>query len=159
MQYYVVNIDNKEKSMESAIGYVPVSTLNQAEEGVSLEAQRRKIEAYCDLHDLNLSEIIEDAGISGKTVNGRPGIQMVIDKVKSRKVDNVVVFKLDRLARNLKEACEISELMQKKGVALHSISEKIDTGSATGKLFYHILSAMNQWEREVISERTVTAYL
>ena len=143
--------------MESTIGYIRVSTINQAEEGVSLEAQRRKIEAYCDLHDLHLTEITEDAGISGKSVNGRPGIQMVIDKVKSRKVDNVVVFKLDRLARNLKEACEISELMQKKGVALHSISEKIDTGSATGKLFYNILSAMNEWERGVISERTVTA--
>ena len=143
--------------MESTIAYVRVSTLIQAEEGFSLEAQRRKIEAYCELHDLHLSEIIEDAGISGKSVNGRPGIQLVIDKVKSRKVDNVVVFKLDRLARNLKEACEISELMQKKGVALHSISEKIDTGSATGKLFYHILSAMNEWERGVISERTVTA--
>ena len=143
--------------MESTIGYIRVSTINQAEEGVSLEAQRRKIEAYCDLHDLHLTETTEDAGISGKSVNGRPGIQMVIDKVKSRKVDNVVVFKLDRLARNLKEACEISELMQKKGVSLHSISEKIDTGSATGKLFYHILSSMNQWEREIISERTVTA--
>ncbi len=143
--------------MESTIGYIRVSTINQAQEGISLEAQRRKIEAYCNLHDLHLTEIMEDAGISGKSVNGRPGIQLVIDKVKSRKVDNVVVYKLDRLARNLKEACEISELMQKKGVALHSISEKIDTGSATGKLFYHILSAMNQWEREVISERTVTA--
>ena len=143
--------------MESTIGYIRVSTLIQAEVGISLEAQRRKIESYCDLHDLHLSEIVEDAGLSGKSVNGRPGIQLVIDKVKSRKVDNVVVFKLDRLARNLKEACEISELMQKKGVSLHSISEKIDTGSATGKLFYHILSAMNEWERGVISERTVTA--
>ena len=143
--------------MESTIGYIRVSTLNQAEEGVSLEAQRRKIEAYCDLHDMRLTEVTEDAGISGKSVSGRPGIQMVIDRVKARKVDNVVVYKLDRLARNLKEACEISELMQKKGVALHSITEKIDTGSATGKLFYHILSSMNQWEREVISERTVTA--
>jgi site-specific DNA recombinase len=108
--------------MESTIGYIRVSTINQVQEGVSLEAQRRKIEAYCELHDLHLSEIIEDAGLSGKSVNGRPGIQLVIDKVKSRKVDNVVVFKLDRLARNLKEACEISELMQKKGVSKRSIS-------------------------------------
>ena len=157
MEYYVVNIDNEGKCMSSTIGYVRVSTLNQAEEGVSLEAQRRKIEAYCDLHDLDLTEITEDAGISGKSVSGRPGIQIIIDKVRARKVNNVVVFRLDRLARNLKEACEISELMEKKGVSLHSISEKIDTGSATGKLFYHILSAMNEWERGVISERTVTA--
>ena len=143
--------------MEKTIGYVRVSTLHQAEEGVSLEAQRTKIQAYGDLHELELTEIIEDAGLSGKSISGRPGIKKVIELVKSRKIDNVVVYKLDRLARNLKEACEVSELLQKKGVSLHSISEKNDTGSATGKLFYHVLSAMNQWEREVISERTVTA--
>jgi site-specific DNA recombinase len=80
-----------------------------------------------------------------------------LDFVKSGKVDNVVIFKLDRLARNVKEAVEIADLLQKKGVALHSISERLDTGSASGRLFYNILSAMAQWEREMIGERTRTA--
>ena len=143
--------------MENTIGYIRCSTTGQATEGVTLEAQTRKIRAYCDLNDLNLVEIIEDAGLSGKSISGRPGIQRVLELVSSKKIQNVVIFKLDRLARNLKEACEISELMQKKGCNLHSISEKIDTGSATGKLFYHMISAMAEWERGVISERTVTA--
>jgi len=78
----------------------------------------------------------------------------VLDMVKGGKVDNVVILKLDRLARNVKEAVEVADLLQKKGVALHSISEKLDTGSASGRLFYNILSAMGQWEREVIAERT-----
>jgi site-specific DNA recombinase len=143
--------------MGNTIGYIRVSTTLQAEQGVSLEAQSRKIMSYCDLHELELIEIVEDSGLSGKTISGRPGIQKILDLVKSRKIKNVVILKLDRLARNLKEACEISDLMQKKDVALHSISERIDTGSATGKLFYHIISAMAEWERGVISERTVTA--
>lgn len=139
------------------VGYVRVSTTQQSEEGVSLQAQCKKIRAYCDLHDLELMEIVEDAGLSGKSIAGRPGIQRILEMVKVRKVDNVVVLKLDRLARNLKEAVEISEEMQKRSVALHSISEKLDTGSATGRLFYAILAAMAAWEREVISERTKTA--
>lgn len=139
------------------VGYVRVSTTQQSEEGVSLQAQCKKIRAYCDLHDLELMEIVEDAGLSGKSIAGRPGIQRILEMVKVRKVDNVVVLKLDRLARNLKEAVEISEEMQNRSVALHGISEKLDTGSATGRLFYAILAAMAAWEREVISERTKTA--
>ena len=143
--------------MNNAIGYIRVSTANQADNGVSLEAQANKIRAYCELHDLTLIEIIEDAGLSGKTIAGRPGMQHVIELVKAHKVSDVIIFKLDRLARNVREANEIADLMAKKGVNLHSISEKIDTGSATGKLFFNILAAMGQWEREIISERTVMA--
>lgn len=143
--------------MGNTVGYIRCSTLIQAEEGVSLETQRRKITSYCDLNDLELVEIVEDAGLSGKSVSGRPGIQKVMEMVRLKQIQNVVIFKLDRLARNLKEACEMSDIMERKGVDLHSISEKLDTGSATGKLFYHLIAAMAEWERGVISERTVTA--
>ena len=72
-----------------AIGYVRVSTDEQAREGISLENQKAKITAYCELNDLSLTEIIEDAGKSGKDLN-REGIQALIDLVKGRKVDAVV---------------------------------------------------------------------
>jgi len=136
------------------MGYVRVSTTGQAEDGYSLEAQTKKIEAYCSLHDLDLAEIIEDAGFSGKSIAGRPGMRGLLDLVKVGKVDHVVIMKLDRLARNVKEAVEIADLLQKKGVSLNSITERLDTGSASGRLFYNILSAMSQWEREIIGERT-----
>lgn len=138
------------------VGYARVSTAQQSEEGHSLEAQKRKIATYCDLHDLELIEVIEDAGLSGKSIAGRPGIQRVLDMVDTGKVHNVVVLKLDRLARNLKEACEIANLCKAKKAGLHSIYEKIDTSTATGMLFYHVISAMGEWERETISERTRT---
>lgn len=143
--------------MRKAIGYIRVSTVGQATEGISLEAQETKIRMYALLNDLELVDVFVDAGLSGKSISGRPGIQSVLELVKAKKVDDVIIYKLDRLARNLKEACEISETMQKRGVSLHSISEKIDTGSATGKLFYHIISAMAEWERGIISERTTVA--
>lgn len=146
-----------ERRGERTVGCARVSTPGEVEEGYSLEAQRKKIMAYCELHDMRLIEIIEDAGFSGKSIAGRPGIQRVLELVKPGKVDNVVILKLDRLARKVKEAVEIADLLQKKSVALHSITERLDTGSASGRLFYNILSAMSQWEREVIAERTRSA--
>lgn len=139
------------------IGYTRVSTTQQSREGISLDMQRKKIESYCDLHDLTLVDIQVDEALSGKSIAGRPGIQKVLDLVKKRRVRAVVIYKLDRLARNAREALEIAELLQKNGAELHSITEKIDTASAAGRLFYGILSAMAQWERETIAERTAAA--
>jgi site-specific DNA recombinase len=139
---------------KKAVGYTRVSTLDQASEGVSLAMQEAKIKLYCELHDLELTKIKEDAGISGKSIKGRPGIQEILEMIKGKETQNVVIYKLDRLARNMKEACEISELMQANEVNLHSVSESIDTGSATGTFFFHIMSAVAQWERGIISERT-----
>lgn len=135
------------------VGYIRVSTLQQAEEGISLDNQKKRIHAYCALYGLHLIDIIEDAGLSGKSVSGRPGIQRVLDLVSSRKINSLVVMKLDRLARNVRECLQIVELLEKKKVSLHSVSEKIDTGSAHGRLFLVILSAMATWEREVNAER------
>jgi DNA invertase Pin-like site-specific DNA recombinase len=139
------------------LGYVRCSTAGQVESGYTLEAQRIKIEAYCGLHDMALCEIIEDAGLSGKSISGRPGVQRLLSLVKQGKVDNVIILKLDRLARNVSEASQIADLLQKKDTALHSVQERLDTGSASGRLFFNILSAMASWEREIISERTITA--
>ena len=139
------------------VGYVRVSTNAQVEEGVSLEAQKNRIQAYSNLYGLQLLEIVEDAGLSGKSIAGRPGIQKVLDLVSSRKTSHLVVVKLDRLARNVKECCEIVEHLEKKKVSLHSVTEKIDTGSANGRLFFVILSAMAAWEREVNGERVKAA--
>jgi site-specific DNA recombinase len=88
--------------------------------------QRAKLRAYAALEDLDLVEIVADEGISGCSIKSRPGIQNIIEMVEKRQVEAVVVFKLDRLARNTIEALEISQLMDRKGAALHSITEKLD---------------------------------
>lgn len=136
-----------------AIGYVRVSTEEQAREGISLDNQKAKIEAYCELNDLELVETIEDAGKSGKDLN-REGIQSLLARIKARQIDAVVVYKLDRLSRRVKDTLTLMDLIEKKSVAFHSITEKIDTKSAMGKFFLNIMASMNQWERDTISERT-----
>jgi site-specific DNA recombinase len=136
-----------------AIGYVRVSTEEQAREGISLDNQRAKITAYCELNELELVEIIEDAGKSGKDLN-REGIQNLVGLIKARRIDAVIVYKLDRLSRRVRDTLSLMDLIEKKSVAFHSITEKIDTKSAMGKFFLNIMASMNQWERDTISERT-----
>jgi site-specific DNA recombinase len=77
--------------------------------------------------------------------------------VQGRTVQHVLVFKLDRLARNCREALEIADLLQQRNVSLHSLSESLDTGSASGKLFFTLIAGMAEWERQTIAERTKQA--
>ncbi len=97
--------------------------------------------------------IIEDAGKSGKDLN-REGIQSLLGEIKIRSIDAVVVYKLDRLSRRVRDTLSLMDLIEKKSVAFHSITERIDTKSAMGKFFLNIMASMNQWERDTISERT-----
>jgi len=136
-----------------AIGYTRVSTDEQAREGVSLDNQRTKITAYCELHDLELVEVIEDGGKSGKNLN-RDGITRLMELVKTHQIDAVIVYKLDRLSRRVIDTLTLIEHFQKHSVAFHSLSESIDTSSAMGKFFLNIMASLAQMERDLIAERT-----
>lgn len=137
----------------NAVGYVRVSTIEQAKEGVSLDSQESRIRAYALLHDLNLREIIRDEGESGKSLK-RYGIEWMLDEIRSGMVDAVIVLKLDRLSRSTKDTLFLMDFFKERGVAFHSINEKIDTESATGKFFLTIIAAFSEMERDLIAERT-----
>jgi DNA invertase Pin-like site-specific DNA recombinase len=136
-----------------AIGYVRVSTDRQAEQGVSLEAQEAKIRAMATVQSAELLEVIVDGGESAKSLN-RPGLQRLLDLINAGKVESVIVAKLDRLTRSVKDLCGLLELFEKRKVALVSVAESLDTGSAAGRLVITIMAAVSQWEREAIGERT-----
>ena len=140
--------------MNKAIGYCRVSTQEQAREGISLEAQEDKIKKYAQLHGLELMEIIKDKGKSGKDLN-REGIQKVIALCRGRKIQHVIVYKIDRLTRRTLDLLMLIEhIFKPNGVEFHSITEKIDTSTPQGKFFLTIVGAMAQMERDLISERT-----
>src|SRR5579859_6775517 len=136
-----------------AIGYTRVSTDKQSEKGISLDAQAEKIRAMAVVHGAQLIEVVQDGGESAKTLN-RPGLQRVMKLVDQRQVQAVIVAKLDRLTRSVKDLCELLELFERRGVALISVAESLDTGSAAGRLVINIMAAVSQWEREAIGERT-----
>jgi site-specific DNA recombinase len=135
------------------IGYVRVSTDRQAERGISLEAQAEKIRAMALVQGAELGEIIVESGESAKSLN-RPGMANLLAMVDAGKVKAVIVAKLDRLTRSVKDLCELLECFERKGVALVSVAESLDTGSAAGRLVLNIMAAVSQWEREAIGERT-----
>ncbi|MGD9246122.1 MAG: recombinase family protein [Desulfobacterales bacterium] len=139
--------------MKTAIGYIRVSTEEQAKEGMSLENQEEKIRSYCNLKDFEILEIVQDAGISAKNLR-RPGAQKVIEMARKKMVDAVVVYKLDRMFRSTSDALLTTKQFDKWGVSFHSISENLDTKSAMGKFFFTLTAALAEMEREIIGERT-----
>jgi site-specific DNA recombinase len=139
--------------VSQTIGYSRVSTAEQASEGVSLELQAKKIEAYCTVKDWQLDEVIPDAGHSAKSLN-RPGMARLIAMVDAGQVATVIVYKLDRLTRSVSDLDRLVKLFERKGVALVSLQESLDATTATGRLMMNLLASVSQWEREVIGERT-----
>lgn len=141
--------------MNQAIGYIRVSTEQQADEGVSLDAQKAKIAAWCLVNDYELVSVQVDAGISGKSMEKRQGLQKALAGMKKDMV--LVVYSLSRLARSTKDTLAISEQLDKAGADLVSLSERIDTTGAAGKMMFRMLAVLAEFERDVISERTCMA--
>jgi site-specific DNA recombinase len=139
-----------------AIGYIRVSTEEQANHGVSLDAQRAKIEAYASLYDIELVEIIVDAGQSAKTLN-RDGLQRALGMLKAGEVEGMVIVKLDRLTRSVRDLDVLLENYFAEKFSLMSVGEQIDTRTASGRLVLNVLMSVAQWEREAIGERTSAA--
>lgn len=142
--------------MKPAVAYVRVSTEQQATEGVSLEAQQEKINAWCLLNDYQLVSVHVDAGLSGKRADNRPELQLALDQV-TRFGGVLVVYSLSRLARSTKDTIAISERLEKAGADLVSLSEKIDTTTAAGRMVFRMLAVLAEFERDQLSERVTMA--
>jgi len=139
-----------------AAGYIRVSTDEQAESRLSLQAQEQKIKTYALLHDIELSTIETDSAISGKNLE-RPALKKLLELIESRQINAVIVSKLDRLSRSVMDTLRLLESFKKAKVAFHSIQEKIDTQTATGRFFLTITAAFAEMERGLVSERTTAA--
>ena len=139
-----------------AVGYTRVSTDKQAEKGVSLDAQLEKIRAMAVVQGAEVLDVIQDAGESAKSLE-RPGMARLLAMVDAGEVQVVIIAKLDRLTRSVRDLGDLMERFNKKGVSLVSVAESLDTGSAAGRLVLNIMTAVSQWEREAIGERTATA--
>lgn len=139
-----------------AIIYTRVSTTAQVLDGVSLEAQRAKARSWAEANGHVVAAEFSDAGISGKKTANRPGLQSALDAVcRGRGV--LVVYSLSRLARSTKDAILIADRLEKSGADLVSLTERIDTTSAAGKMVFRMLAVLAEFERDLVSERTKAA--
>jgi len=141
--------------MTVAIGYVRVSTEEQATEGVSIEAQSNQLRQYAALYDIDLVDIVVDAGVSAKTLK-RDGLQRALAALKAGEATALLIAKLDRLTRSVVNLGQlIDEYFQEH--QLLSVTDHIDTGTANGRFLLNILASVAQWQREAIVEQTVTS--
>jgi DNA invertase Pin-like site-specific DNA recombinase len=133
------------------VAYCRVSTEEQAEEGFSIEGQADKLRVYAELHDLGDVVVITDPGLSGKNLE-RPGLQRILEMVAAGHVGHVLVWRLDRLSRNLGDLIALADTFGQNNVALHSFTERLDLSTATGRMFYNVLGSFAQFYREQLGE-------
>jgi site-specific DNA recombinase len=140
------------------IGYVRVSTQDQADRGISLEAQTARLAAYADLYGLEVVATISDAGESAKSLN-RAGLQRALAMLKRGDADGLAVVKLDRLTRSVADWQTLIDgyFGDRAGKQLFSVNDAIDTRSASGRMCLNLLLVVSQWEREATGERTKAA--
>jgi site-specific DNA recombinase len=138
------------------VAYIRVSTEDQANEGISIPAQEAKLRAYGGGMGWELAEVIVDAGESARTTE-RPGLQKILGGLRDSSIGRVVVVKLDRLTRSVRDLGDLLDAFNAVDAALISVGENLDTGSASGRLMLHLLVSVSQWEREIVSERTTAA--
>jgi site-specific DNA recombinase len=138
-----------------AVAYIRVSTVGQAQDGVSLEVQRAKIEAWASLNDARLVGVFADEGLSAKSMN-RSGLQQALELAKQRRCA-LVVHSLSRLSRSTKDTLHLVGELERGGCELVSLSERIDTSSAGGRMVFRMMAVMAEFEREQLAERTRSA--
>ena len=136
--------------------YTRVSTVMQID-GYSLEAQKNKMKNYAEFNDFKIAGEYEDAGKSGKSIEGRMGFNQMIEDIKSGKdnVKYVLVFKLSRFGRNAADVLSTLQIMQDYGVNLICVEDGIDSSKDAGKLMISVLSAVAEIERENIRVQTM----
>lgn len=137
-----------------AIAYVRVSTEQQATDGNSLAAQKEKLARYAEFHGVEIVAWETDAGVSASSLD-RPGLQAALKRLDAFEANAILVVKLDRLTRSVRDLCTLVDNYFANGAhTLMSVSEQIDTSSAGGRMVLNMLMTVAQWEREAVGERT-----
>lgn len=136
-----------------AVGiYIRVSTQEQASEGHSIESQKDRLASYCEIQGWKDYRFYIEEGLSGKSTN-RPKLQLLMEHIEQRKINTLLVYRLDRLTRSVIDLHKLLNTLQKHECALKSATETYDTTTANGRMFMGIVALLAQWESENMSER------
>lgn len=143
---------NNEKKIAGL--YIRVSTEDQAREGFSLPEQEKRLKAMCEYKGYEIYKVYKDAGISAKTGNHRPAFEELLQDIKDKKCNTIVVLKLDRLTRSVYDMEHIISFLEENDAYLDCANDDINTTNANGKMVARLLTTVSQNEIERTSERT-----
>jgi DNA invertase Pin-like site-specific DNA recombinase len=138
------------------IAYTRVSTDEQAMSGLGLEHQAEQLRRAFEYRGWELVEAIADEGVTGSTLN-RPGLRRALEMIVAREADGLVVYKLDRLTRSMRDFCELVDWFVEADGALVMLEPDVDTSTPAGKAVAHVMTAFAEMERGLIAERTKNA--
>ena len=134
--------------------YIRVSTEDQAREGFSLPEQEKRLRAMCEYKGYEIYKLYKDAGISAKTGNTRPAFEELLQDIRDKKCNTIVVLKLDRLTRSVFDLEGIMNFLEENNAYLDCANEEINTTNSSGKMVARLLTTVSQNEIERTSERT-----
>ena len=148
-------MDSKNQEEKKIAGiYIRVSTEDQAREGFSLGEQEEKLRQLCEFKEYQIFKVYQDAGISAKDMEHRPGFQQMMDDMRKGKINYIVAYKLDRVTRSVRDLEQLIEELEKYNCYLICERDDVNTSTANGRFFVRMLTVLSQLEIEVVSERT-----
>ena len=145
--------------MKSAALYIRVSTLDQAREGYSLEAQETALRKWCADHQYQIYDLYADRGISGKDIDHRPDMKRLMNDAESGCFDTVVFWALSRFTRSVQDLYNTMSKFNKWNISMVSYTESFDTSTPMGRAMIGIVGVFAQLERELTGERVKAAML
>ena len=139
--------------MKKVALYIRVSSDEQKRDGISIEAQLKKLQDYCQFKGWTVFKIYKDEGVSGGTIHKRKQFRQLLEDSESGSFSTILITKFDRAFRNTKEALITFEKLESIGIDFVSVNEQIDTTTPMGKFFFIIISALAELEKNLTKQR------
>ena len=146
-----MNIDKVNKIEHVAI-YCRVSTIEQAEEGYSIDEQERLLRDWCNKMNYSVYKVYSDRGISGKDIKNRPALRELLKDAEERKFQMVISWKINRISRKLSDVLKIVDILEQNSIAFNSYSEQFDNSTPAGKMQFQMMALIGEFERGTIAQ-------
>ena len=132
--------------------YCRVSTIEQAEEGYSIDEQERLLTEWCSKMDYIVTKYYSDRGISGKDIKHRPALKELLKDAEEKKFDMVISWKINRISRKLSDVLKIVDIFEKNNITFKSYSEPFETDTPAGKMQFQMMALIGEFERGTIAQ-------